>query len=63
MLKSTNRRHTSTKDVVKENYMEVIALLDIIVIWVLAGWLLAKIALPILNLISLILIGETLTHI
>lgn len=43
--------------------MEVIALLDIIVIWVLAGWLLAKIALPILNLISLILIGETLTHI
>lgn len=27
----------------------------------LMGWLLAKIELPILNLISLILIGETLT--
>jgi hypothetical protein len=41
--------------------MEVVAFLGGIGICVLAGWLLAKIALPILNLISLILIGETLT--
>lgn len=41
--------------------MEVVALFGVVGIWVLAGWLLSKIALPILNLISLILIGETLT--
>ena len=41
--------------------MEVIALCGGISIYVLLGWLLFKIAMPILNLISLILIGETLT--
>lgn len=41
--------------------MEVIAFSVGISIYVLLGWLLSKIALPILNLISLILIGETLT--
>lgn len=41
--------------------MEIIALCGVISIYVLLGWLLYKIAMPILNLISLILIGETLT--
>lgn len=43
------------------NPQDVVVLLGGVGIWVLIGWLLAKIALPILNLISLILIGETLT--
>lgn len=41
--------------------MEIIVILGGIGIYVLTGWLLSKIAMPILNLISLILIGETLT--
>lgn len=41
--------------------MEVTALFGVVGIWVLAGWLLAKIILSISNLMSLILIGETLT--
>lgn len=31
------------------------------IVYILIGWLLSKIVLPMLNLISLILIGETLT--
>lgn len=41
--------------------MEIIVIWGGIGIYVLTGWLLSKIAMPILNLISLILIGETLT--
>lgn len=41
--------------------MAIIVILGGIGIYVLIGWLLSKIAMPILNLISLILIGETLT--
>lgn len=41
--------------------MEIIVLCSGIGVCVLFGWLFSKIALPILNLISLILIGETLT--
>jgi hypothetical protein len=41
--------------------MEVVAFLGVIGVYVLTGWLLSKIAMPILNFISLILIGETLT--
>ena len=41
--------------------MEIIVILGAIGIYVLTGWLFSKIAMPILNLISLILIGKTLT--
>ncbi len=40
--------------------MEVVAFLGGVGIYALIGWLFSKIAMPILNLISLILIGETL---
>ncbi len=41
--------------------MDAIVFLGGIGVIALAGWLLSKIVMPILNLISLILIGETLT--
>jgi len=41
--------------------MEIIVIFGAVCIYILTGWLLSKIALPILNLISFILIGETIT--
>lgn len=36
-------------------------IIAVVIVYILVAWLLSKIVLPMLNLISLILIGETLT--
>lgn len=41
--------------------MEIIMIFGAVAIYVITGWLFSKIAMPILNFISLILIGETIT--
>ena len=38
-----------------------IAMIAVIIAYILTAWLLAKLTLPILNLVSLVLIGETIT--
>lgn len=38
-----------------------IAIIAVIIAYMLTAWLLAKLILPILNLVSFVLIGETIT--